>query len=58
MSYEKYTANLRKQADVNFANALLQWDQEVFMPIKGAAGRASQQATLAGISHELATAHS
>jgi carboxypeptidase Taq len=56
MSYEKYTANLRKQADVNFANALLQWDQEVFMPIKGAAGRASQQATLAGISHELATA--
>jgi carboxypeptidase Taq len=56
MSYENYTSHLRKLADVNFANALLQWDQEVFMPEKGAAGRASQQATLSGIAHELATA--
>jgi carboxypeptidase Taq len=56
MSYNSYTNHLRKLADVNFANALLQWDQEVFMPEKGGAARASQQATLAGISHDLATA--
>ncbi|UPT67919.1 MAG: carboxypeptidase M32 [Sphingobacteriales bacterium JAD_PAG50586_3] len=56
MSYENYTNHLRKLADVNYANALLQWDQEVFMPEKGAAARASQQATLSGIAHELATA--
>lgn len=56
MSYENYTAHLRKLADINFANSLLQWDQEVYMPTKGAASRASQQATLSGIAHELATA--
>lgn len=46
---------LRKITDVSFANGLLSWDQEVYMPPKGAATRASQSATLSGIAHELFT---
>lgn len=55
MSYTHYTQHLRKLADITFANALLQWDQEVYMPAKGATARASQQATLSGMAHEAAT---
>lgn len=53
--YEQYRTLLRKFADVNFANAVLGWDQEVMMPPKGAELRAQQSATLAGISHEQST---
>lgn len=55
MSYQAYRQYLTKLADISFANALLQWDQEVYMPEKGAAARASQQATLSGLAHEVAT---
>lgn len=55
MSYQAYQKYLAKLADISFANALLQWDQEVYMPEKGAAARASQQATLSGLAHEVAT---
>lgn len=51
--YEKYQAHCRKITDINLAAAVLHWDQEVNMPIKGAGFRAQQLATLSGISHDL-----
>jgi carboxypeptidase Taq len=55
MSYKKYRQILSKIADVNYSSAVLNWDQETYMPPKGAEFRAQQLATLAGISHELST---
>ena len=46
---------LRKIADIQYASAVLNWDQETYMPSKGATFRAQQLSTLAGIGHELAT---
>ncbi|MEO5592541.1 MAG: carboxypeptidase M32 [Chitinophagaceae bacterium] len=57
-SYQDYTAHLRKIADVRYAIAVLQWDQETYMPQKGADFRAQQVATLSEISHELFTRES
>jgi len=54
-SYEKYTELMQKIADVNFSSALLQWDQEVYLPANSAHFRARQLSTLSGISHELST---
>ncbi len=51
--YNQFAAHLRKTADVNYASALLQWDQETYMPPQGAAIRGQQLATLAGIAHEM-----
>ena len=53
--YRDYTQQLRKIADTRYAAAVLQWDQETYMPPKGAAFRAQQVATLSEISHELFT---
>ncbi len=50
--YELLTAQLRKFADINYASGLLQWDQEIYMPVKGAEIRAQQLATLSGLAHE------
>lgn len=38
--------------DINHAIAVLDWDQQTYMPPGGAAGRARQLATLSHISHE------
>lgn len=54
-TYEQYRNHLRKIADINNAIAVLHWDQETYLPAKGAAQRASQIATLSGLSHELMT---
>lgn len=43
-------------ADVHAAAALLQWDQEVYMPPKGATARGYQLATLSALAHRLLTA--
>lgn len=51
-NYKLIQDHLRKVADLNYAAALLQWDQEVYMPENGAAARANQLATLSGIAHE------
>jgi len=56
--YTEYTAHLQKIADVRYAMAVLQWDQETYMPKKGAGFRAQQIATLSEISHELFTRQS
>lgn len=55
MNYEKYAEHSRKIADVRHASALLQWDQEVMMPEKGADARSRQLATLSVIAHEWST---
>jgi carboxypeptidase Taq len=34
--YEHYRAHMRKLADLRAALALMQWDQETYMPPKGA----------------------
>jgi len=51
--YQDYKNHLKKIADVEYAIAVLNWDQEVMMPEKGAENRARQIATLSGILHEL-----
>lgn len=51
-NYQLYQQYLKKVSDIGFAAALLQWDQETYMPAKGAALRAQQLATLAGLAHE------
>lgn len=53
--YNEYTKHLRQLADVMYASAVLQWDQETYMPEKGAEIRGQQLATLAGMAHELST---
>lgn len=55
MTYIKYKEQMQKIADINYAGAVLNWDQETYMPPKGADFRAQQLATLAGISHEIST---
>jgi len=42
---------MQRIADVRFANAVLQWDQETYLPPKGAQFRGQQISTLAEISH-------
>ncbi len=55
MSTSSPAAQLRERinaiADINAAVAVLQWDQEVYMPPKGAGPRGMQLATLSALSH-------
>ena len=60
---KKHTANLLSSfkeelgrvIDMQSAIALLQWDQEVYMPPKAAPARGQQLATLAGLAHRMFT---
>jgi carboxypeptidase Taq len=54
--YEQYTELLRRLADVQYSMAVLNWDQETYMPPAGAELRAQQISTLSGIAHNLSTA--
>jgi carboxypeptidase Taq len=51
--YEKYKAAMQKIADVKHAIAVLQWDQETYLPQKGASFRGQQISTLSQIAHNL-----
>lgn len=51
--YEKYRGKMRFIADVKNASAVLQWDQETYLPAKGASFRGQQISTLSEISHRL-----
>jgi carboxypeptidase Taq len=51
--YEQYRAAMRRIADIKYATALQQWDQEVYLPAKGADLRGQQTATLTELAHEL-----
>jgi carboxypeptidase Taq len=51
--YEQYKRKMRLIADVRNANAVLQWDQETYLPPKGALIRGQQISTLSEISHRM-----
>lgn len=51
--YNEYVDRMQRIADVRYSAALLNWDQEVCMPEKGAAFRGRQLATLSGIAHNM-----
>jgi carboxypeptidase Taq len=53
--YNDYKATMRKIADVKYASAVLQWDQETYLPLKGADFRGQQLATLSEIAHAMFT---
>ena len=50
--YEKYRKDMHRIADLRNANAVLQWDQETYLPPKGAAFRGQQISTLSELSHQ------
>jgi carboxypeptidase Taq len=50
--YAQYTDGMQKIADVKYSAAVLQWDQETYLPSKGADFRGRQLATLSEIAHE------
>ncbi len=53
--YNDYKATMRKIADVKYATAVLQWDQETYLPARGAHFRGQQLATLSEIAHTMFT---
>ena len=52
-SYQSYQTKMQQIADLKYASALLQWDQETYLPPKGNDFRGRQIATLTELSHEL-----
>ncbi|MCW3463370.1 carboxypeptidase M32 [Chitinophaga nivalis] len=52
-SYNDYQTKLQKIADVRNTLAVLSWDQETYLPEKGAAFRGQQITTLSTIAHEM-----
>lgn len=51
--YEEYKKKMQQIADVRNATAVLGWDQETYLPEKGAAFRGQQLTTLSSLAHEL-----
>lgn len=51
--YESYVQKMQRLADVRHAHAVLQWDQETYLPKKGARFRGQQLSTLSEIAHGL-----
>jgi carboxypeptidase Taq len=56
--YEQYAQRMQKIADVKNALAVLQWDQETYLPSKGGSFRGQQIATLSELVHQLVTEES
>ncbi|MEO7312339.1 MAG: carboxypeptidase M32 [Chitinophagaceae bacterium] len=54
--YTAYTDQLRRVADLRCANAVLQWDQETYLPKNGADFRGQQLATVGELAHQFFTA--
>ena len=54
--YGQYKEQMQKIADIRYAAAVLQWDQETYMPAKSIGHRARQIATLSETAHKLFTA--
>ncbi|MBS1600315.1 MAG: carboxypeptidase M32 [Bacteroidetes bacterium] len=54
-TYPEYKQHMQKIADVKNTLAVLQWDQETYLPAKGAAFRGQQIATLSELIHQLST---
>ncbi len=53
--FDRFRERLGQVIDLHAAIALLQWDQEVYMPPKGAGARGRQIATLSALAHRLFT---
>jgi carboxypeptidase Taq len=51
--YDLYKTKMQRIADIRNASALMQWDQETYMPPSGAALRGQQISTLSELSHKL-----
>lgn len=49
--YREYENKMHRIADLRYANAVLQWDQETYLPPKGAHFRGQQISTLSELSH-------
>jgi carboxypeptidase Taq len=54
--YSAYVDRMQKIADIKYSAAVLEWDQETYLPPKGAAARSRQLASLSEIAHEWLTA--
>src|SRR5580698_4607536 len=50
--YVAYVDRMQKIADIKYSAAVLEWDQETYLPSKGAAARSRQLASLSEIAHE------
>lgn len=50
--YEQYKNSIQKIADIKYASAVLQWDQETYLPPKSADFRNKQITTLSELAHE------
>jgi carboxypeptidase Taq len=50
--YSSYVTKMQQIADVKYASAVLQWDQETYLPPKGNAFRGRQIATLNELAHQ------
>lgn len=55
MTYLKFKEKYQKIADINYSIAVLNWDQETYIPKESSEKRAQQIATLTGIVHKLST---
>jgi carboxypeptidase Taq len=53
--YSSYKTKMQKIADVKYASAVLEWDQETYMPPNGSVHRGRQIATLNEIAHSFLT---
>ena len=53
--YNDYVDRMQKIADVKYAAAVLEWDQETYLPPKGAEARSRQLASLSEIAHRWLT---
>ena len=51
-SYKRFLELVREIHDLAAASALLGWDQETFLPVKGVPARARHKAALAAVIHE------
>jgi len=51
-AYDQFLTCVKEIHDLGTAMGLLEWDQEVFMPPRGVAGRARQRASLAALVHD------
>ncbi|RYY39613.1 MAG: carboxypeptidase M32 [Chitinophagaceae bacterium] len=50
-NYSEYVAQMQRIADIRNAAAVLQWDQETYLPPKGAHFRGQQLSTLSELAH-------
>src|SRR5688572_33165912 len=54
-NYEEYKTRMQKIADLKTASAVLQWDQETYLPPKGASFRGQAISTISELSHKMFT---